>query len=283
LFIQFSTTDIPSNNTWTIDIPNTQSSTYTTNNNTYQTALQTQSSSITAAQNAIAQAQAALDLKKSQARPAEVQAAQAQILTAQGQIQSAQAALENTITRAPFNGVISAVPIKFADLVTVGSNVVSIVSPKGLQVKIFVSNTDLLSVHPGEATKIGKGEVAGTVTNVSPSVSATSKTAEVDISIDEPSASGLTIGQNVLVVIVGKDNTATTSNTFLLPIQAVKITPDGHNYVYTLNDSSKAKQIEVTVGKVDGEHVEVTGGIDNNVNILSNAYGISEGDEAKVQ
>ncbi len=282
LYIQFSSFSAPSNNTWTVNIPNPQASGYTTYQNAYQTALETRQSAISAAQNTLAQAEAALNLKKSSARSVDIQAAQAQILTAQGQVQAAQAALENTIIRAPFNGVISSVPVKFADLVTAGSNIVSIVNPGGLQVKIFVSDIDLASLKIGDIAKIGKDQILGTVRNFSPSVSQSSKTAEVDISIDEPAKSGLTSGQNVQVLIAGNNAEVTSENTFLLPIQAVKITPDDKAYVYTL-DNNKAKQNQVKFGKVDGENVLVTNGLNADMQILSNAYGVRDGDEVEIQ
>lgn len=283
LFIQFSSTSASTNDTWTITIPNTQSASYVANNNAYQAALETQKSAVEAAQNAVLSAQAALDLKKATARPADVQAAEAQVLIAQGQVQAAQAALDNTIISAPFNGIISAVPVKFADLVTAGSNVVSIVSQGGLQVKIFVSDIDLGSIHVGDSAGIGKNSATGTVANVAPNVSAVSKTAEVDVSIDDPAKSGLTIGQNVEVTVKGKTTGSALENSFLLPLQAVKITPDGHNYVYTLDQNSKAQEIEVSVGKVDGEHVLVINGLTSDMKILSNAYGVSAGDEVEIQ
>jgi HlyD family secretion protein len=283
LYVQFSSTAVPVNESWIVNIPNTQSAGYVANNNAYQAALQGQISAVTAAENAVSAAQAALDLKKSEARPAEVQAAQAQILTAQGQVQAASAALENTIVRAPFSGVISAVSVKYGDLVTVGSSVASIVSQGGLQIKIFVSDLDLASINPGDQAKIGKDEILGTVTNVAPSVSASTKTAEVNVAVNEPDKSGLTVGQNVQVYMAGKDNSHQAKESFVLPLQAVKITPDNKAYVYTLEEENKAKENLVEVGKVDGENVEVVGGMSVDMQILSNAYGVSEGDKVEIQ
>lgn len=283
LYIQFSSTAVPVNDAWTVSIPNDQASGYVANNNAYQAALQSQGSSIAAAENAVSSAQAGLDLKKSEARPAELEAAQAQILSAQGQVQAAAAALENTIIRAPFSGVISAVPVNFGDLVTVGSSVVSIVSQGGLQVKIFVSDLDLATINPGDVAKIGKDGVAGTVTNVAPSVSASTKTAEVNVAVNEPASSGLTVGQSVQVQMAGKNNSTEAAETFLLPLQAVKITPDSKAYVYTLDENSVAKESLVEVGKVDGENVEVVSGLNADMKILSNAYGVSAGDKVEIQ
>ena len=283
LYLQFSSMSVPAGNSWTVTIPNTQGTGYVANNNAYQSAIQGQKSAVAAAQNGLTQAKAALDLKKSQARPAEVQSAQAQILTAQGQVQSAQAALENTIIRAPFDGIISAVPVKFADLVSPGSIVMSIVSRGGLQVKIFVSDSDLTSIHVTDIAKIGTNNATGTVTNVAPSVNANTKTAEVDIAVNDPTTAGLTIGQNVSVLVAGNNSTSTTEQKYILPLQAVKITPDGHNYVYTLDSQKKAQQTEVTIGKVDGENVEVLSGLSADMQILSNAYGVSLGDAVEVK
>jgi pyruvate/2-oxoglutarate dehydrogenase complex dihydrolipoamide acyltransferase (E2) component len=105
LFIEFpsgfnATTD--GNNVWTISIPNTQASTYTTNFNAYNAALQTRASAISTAQAVVAADEAALAFKKRTARPVEVDAAQADVLSAEGKMQSAAAALEQDLIRKEF-------------------------------------------------------------------------------------------------------------------------------------------------------------------------------------
>lgn len=143
LFIQFSDRSVPTNNVWTIKIPNDQSTTYLTNYNAYQAALETQRSALASAQNAVDSAQALLNLKKAQARPADVQAADAQILTAQGQILSAQAAYDNTVLRAPTGGVITRVDIKLGEQVTALKEAMVLQDVNNLHIEANVSEASI--------------------------------------------------------------------------------------------------------------------------------------------
>ncbi len=282
LYIKFSDNNVPASNYWTVNIPDTQSAYYVANNNAYQSALQTQTSSITAAQNAVAAAQAALDARKAQARPADVQAAEAQILSAQGQVQAAQTAYQNTLITSPFDGEVSALSIKYADVVSPGQKVATVVNQGGLQIKVFVSGTDLAFISKSSLVSIGQSKASGTVTNIAPSVDATTRTGEVDIAIANPQASGLTVGQNVAVNILGS-STQAGKNGFILPLQSVKLTPDGKAFVYTLSGENKAQEISVTTGTVDGENVEVTAGLTEDMQIVSNAYDVSAGEAVQAQ
>ncbi|MDR3642723.1 MAG: efflux RND transporter periplasmic adaptor subunit [Candidatus Doudnabacteria bacterium] len=281
LYLQFGTAPA-ANDTWIITIPNTYSPAYGPNNNAYQSALKTKDSTIAAAQGQLDSAQAALVQLQAQARPADVQAAQAQILIAQGQVQAAQVAVNNTVITAPFDGTVSAVPVKLADLISAGQKIATLVNQGGLQVKVFVSGDDLPFIKAGAMAQIGDNHATGTVTNLAPSVDPTSKTAEVDIAVTNPQTSGLTVGQNVSITILGQAS-STQNNIFILPLQAVKLTPDNKAYVYTLDNNSKAQEVSVTIGTVDGERVEVTSGLTADMKIVSNAYDVSAGDAVQIQ
>ncbi|MBI5530521.1 MAG: efflux RND transporter periplasmic adaptor subunit [Candidatus Doudnabacteria bacterium] len=282
LYIQFSSNP-PTSDTWTIAIPNTYAAAYVSNYNAYQTALKNKDSAISAANGQLSSAQAALAQAQAQARPADIQAAQAQILIAQGQVQAAEVAYSNTQIKAPFDGTVSALPVKFADVISIGQKVASVVNEGGMQLKIFVSGEDLPFIKIGAMAKIGEDQATGTVTNVAPSVDATSRTAEVDIAVVNPKSSNLTVGQNAAVIILGNPSAEAQTNSFVLPLQSVKLTPDGKAFVYKLDAGNKAQEVAVTIGKVDGEHVEVTSGLDENSEIVSNAYDVAAGDSVQLQ
>ena len=154
LYIQFSSTSVPANNSWTISIPNTQSSTYVTYFNAYNSALETQRSALTAAQNAVASAQAALDLKKAQARPADLEAAQAQILSAQGQVLTAQSAFDNTMIKAPADGTITSVDIKVGELAAAQKAVIILQDVGNLHVEANISEANIAALKIGQDVDI---------------------------------------------------------------------------------------------------------------------------------
>ena len=288
LYITFGASgSIGPNDTWTVSIPNTQAQTYLQNLNTYNASVAASQAAVNAAQNAVNTAQQALTLKQAPPTGDQTAGQQALVNQAQANVAAAEAQFAKTIVRAPFAGTISAVPVKVGDLVTNGQAVASIVNKDGLQVKVYVSGTDLPSVQVGSSAKIGDAGIAGTVANVAPSVDPTSKTAEVDIAIADPANSGLTIGQNASVSIAPATGTGTAATgTFALPIEAVKLTPDGKAYVYSVDPNAKIPTLvehSVTIGPVSGDTVQVTSGITSDEKIVSAASNAANGEQVTVQ
>jgi RND family efflux transporter MFP subunit len=155
LYINFSTTGtFNSGDSWTVAVPNTQSSTYLTYANAYSAALQTQASALSSAQSTLDQATAALNLKKSQARPADVEAANAQILTAQGQFQAANAALENTIIRAPASGTITKVDIKVGQTINAFTEAVVLQNIDQLHLEANISEANVAQIKMGQPVDV---------------------------------------------------------------------------------------------------------------------------------
>lgn len=104
----------PSNNSngaWSINIPNTKAANYLANYNAYQNALQTRTQTLALLQANLDQANASLEALVTAARPEDVAAAQAQVDAAYGAIEIAQAVYDNTVIKAPYNGVVVSVSI----------------------------------------------------------------------------------------------------------------------------------------------------------------------------
>ena len=117
----FSTTV---NDTWTIAIPNTESSNYLT----YYNALQGQTQATTAAQGAVDAAQANLNKTVSGARIEDLASAQAQVQSAEGALQIAQGAYNNTIITAPTAGVITNISITAGQIATPNTPAIELLS-----------------------------------------------------------------------------------------------------------------------------------------------------------
>ncbi len=110
LFIQFPA-DYSYQGDLIISIPNKKASNYLTNYNAYELAVQTKSQVLANAQASLDQANASLNALVALARPEDVMIAQAQVDSAYGAMQIAQAAYDNTVIKAPNDGVITAVHI----------------------------------------------------------------------------------------------------------------------------------------------------------------------------
>ena len=299
LSLSFGTTGtINLGDSWTVNLPNTQAPTYLQNYNAYQTVLASSQAAINGAKNALVAAQAQLTLQQAGATSDQVAQAQALVSSAQAQLDNVEAQYSKTEIISPISGTVSAINVKYGETPAAGSTVVSVVNKSGLQVKAFVSADDLPYVQLGDAVTIGDS-VKGTVLAISPSVDPTTRTAEVDVTVTDPTTSGLVVGQDADITIQNNQGsaeaitstTATSSttaattpsgmNTYSLPIQAVQVTASGA-YIYTVNSDNTLKQIQVTAGDVKGETITITGAITPDQSIVSAATGLQDGESVQV-
>lgn len=129
LYLQFPNNFTSSlNNTWTVPIPNTQSSSYLTYSSAYQSALQTQTQAIATAQGVVDATQASLDQKITGARIEDFKIAKAQIESTQGALQIAQSIYNNTIITAPVDGTITNVSITAGQIATPNTPAIELLS-----------------------------------------------------------------------------------------------------------------------------------------------------------
>ena len=219
-------------------------------------------------------------------------AAQASVTVAESTVQNIQAVLAKTVIASPIAGKVSALPLNTGEFAAPGTLLATVVGGDSLIAKAFVSATDIGRIAPGAAVSIENG-ARGTVTNVSPSVSADTKTGEVDIAITGSgmgsSPASLVVGQNVHVSIAARQQASvsgveatSSADAYILPIQDVKIVP-GAAYVYTVDDSSKLVQDPVTLGPVDGDFITVVGGLSDGMQIATPVYELEEGQQVTAQ
>ncbi|MFA6251823.1 MAG: efflux RND transporter periplasmic adaptor subunit [Candidatus Paceibacterota bacterium] len=279
LFIQFPSNQITVGS-WVINIPNTQAASYNANKNAYETAVQTRQTAIDAAKAAVDTAQSAYDLKKAGASNEQIEAQEAVAEQAQASVDAINAQLQKTIITAPISGTISAIPVKYGELVTAGQSVVTIVNKSGLQIKAYISGSDIDSIEEGAKVDI-TDTVKGIINKISPSVDTKIKSAEVGILVIDPEKSELVVGQTVSVKIETKKQQS-NENTYLLPIQAVGIASD-YSYVYIIDANSNIEEIKITTGAVSGEKIEVTSGLTSDMKIVSTVYELKKGQKVEAQ
>ncbi|HEU0080705.1 MAG TPA: HlyD family efflux transporter periplasmic adaptor subunit [Candidatus Paceibacterota bacterium] len=200
--------------------------------------------------------------------------ADAGIASAEAGVKSLEAELAKTVIASPITGKIAAMPLRVGELASPGTLLATVVGGQGLQVKAYVSGDDLARIVKG-APALVQGTVAGTVAAVSPAVSAASKKAEVTISVSDSDASGLVVGQSVAISIKSPKGSA-AAGSYFLPIQDVQIVP-GDAYVFTVDDQGRAVRRSVTLGKVQGDFVEVTAGLEDDLRIATPVYGLEDG------
>lgn len=264
--------DIYPNDSWTLAIPNTQSPLYAAVKNGYDTALQARDAAVNGATNAVAVAQTQYDLVVAGATSDQIKAQQAAVEQARASVAAMSAQLEKTVIRSPMNGAVAGISVKYGELVSPGSLIAKVVSSGGLQVKTFISESDLLYVKEGASATINE-TIKGKVLHVAPSIDPSTKNIEATVMVEDYAKSGLVVGQSAVLKIYTEQKGGTI---YLLPIQSVQVATDGAG-VFTLDSSSTLELIPVKLGSVSGEFVEVTEGLKDDMRIVSAVYDLKPG------
>lgn len=281
LYVTFSdVATIPTNVTWTVNIPNTESATYVTAYNSYQAAIQAKDQAILTAQNAISSAQAALDQAKSQlaskqsaARPEDVAVARAQLLSASGQVQGAEALLESTVIRAPADGTITTVDVKIGEQASPTKAAIVLQDVNSLHLEANISEANIASVKIGQPVDLTFDALGadrtfrGVVQLIDPASTVVSGVVnyKVTASVDNLPEIKPGMTANMTVSVGNKDNVLAISS------RAV-ISRDGKKYVRLISDSKKKtySEVEVETGmEADGGLVEITSGLTEGQEIVS--------------
>lgn len=216
------------------------------------------------------------------ARSSHSSPAQAQISVAEAGVKNLEAQLAKTVITSPISGKISALPLRSGEFAAPGQLIATVVGSGGLQIKAYVSAEDLIRIKKDTNATI-RGNISGVVTSIAPSISQTTKKAEIKISISNPNDSGLVVGESVQAVI--KAEKALSQNgeaLYTLPIQNVKIVP-GEAYVFTVDSENKAQKVPVILGDVKGGFVNIKSGISDGMKIISPVYEIIEGEEVHIK
>ncbi len=258
---------------------------------TFMTLLNTWKSTVTAAHNSVSAAQQSLTAA-SQAlntgNSSQGSTARAQIAAAQAGVDNLRAQLAKTIISSPIAGKISALPLREGELASPGTLLATVIgNENGLRIKAYVSGEDLSRIKIGSTVAVQGAPSKGIVSNVAPGVDSTTKKAEVDIDVLDSNTTGLVIGRNVSILISPAHtapgiSTSSASLNYLLPIQNVKIVP-GAAYVFTVDQDSKIHRNDVMLGDIQGDFVEVTQGLSDDMNIVTPIYELDEGQVVRVQ
>jgi HlyD family secretion protein len=275
LYIQFPTGTIYPNDTWTVLIPNTKSSSYLANVNAYNAALQTQNQATVSTQAAVDNAQAGLtqaeqnlQLQQTPARPEDIQSAKAQVDAASAQLQNAQNNYNNDILIAPIDGIITSVDTKIGETVAgsalvPGMDAVKMISGSKLEVIAYLSEADIGKIKVGDEAKVTL-DAYGSSAPFDASVIAIDPGATVQNGISTykttlefaQSDDRIKTGMSANIVIPDQ----THSGVLVIPQTAVIKKNDQEFVLEGSNGKTQEVQIQTGISGLDG-NVEVTSGL----------------------
>lgn len=289
LYITFSTSGTLNNSTtWTINVPNTKSNSYTNNLDSYNSAVLNQKQSLDQAQNQITSAQNSLDKANLQLTSttepptdSDIASAKAQITSAKAQLANAQTTYENTVLKAPFDGVVASVDYSTGDKVTAGTTIATVITEQQVA-KITLNEADAAKVKVGQKATLTFSAVTdltltGTVADVDNigTVSQSVVNFTVKIVLDSQD-SRIKPGMSVTANII----TASSQDVLMVPIAAIHTT-SGTN----TGSSSTSTMLSYVEILKDGQITQayVTAGLSNDTDTEISGTGIAEGDEVVTQ
>jgi membrane fusion protein (multidrug efflux system) len=209
-------------------------------------------------------------------------AAEAALGDAKSRLASAQKNLDNTVIKAPYDGVVSERQVNAGDIVSPGSPLFTLVDPSTMRLEGAVPAEKLGLVHVGAPVKFevtgypGRAFI-GTITNIYPS--ADPATRQVRLYVRIPNAgNGLVAG----LFATGRVSSSTRQG---LTVPAGAVDQRGVKPLVTRLKNGKAEVVEVALGMRDegSEMVEVTRGLTaGDTLLIGAAEGITPGAPVKV-
>ncbi len=251
--------NLGSNDTWIINIPNKESTNYTTNLNVYESTKLSADTVIAQAEALVREREANLALKKAKPRNADV-------LSAEGQLQNALGAYENTVIRSPSDGLVTKVAIKPGELAESLQPLIVVQDVSKLYVEADINESNITSVsvlQPVTFTidAFGSGRTfSGTVIQVdgAPTITDGIVNYKIKASLDDKDPD-IKTGMNANLTII----TNTKDNVLAVP-GASLFKKDDKSFVRKIIDINKKKfkEVEVVTGIVgDGNMTEILSGL----------------------
>ena len=244
--------------------------------------LDTASAALVQAQAVYDSAAKHLESVHSVSHAAALKAAEGQLASAEGKYRGAQAEQSYSEIRSPIDGVVTDRPLFAGETAAAGAPLLTVMDTSSLLAKTHIAQSlaQQMKVGDGASVKV-PGETDSVVAKVeliSPALDPGSTTVEVWLKIDNR-AGKFKVGTPVKVSIKGR----TVAQAWKISASAVQTVQDGSKYVMVVGGDNAAHRRPITLGIVDGEDVQVTGGIvPSDLVVTGGAYGLDDGTKVKV-
>ncbi len=256
----------------------------------YQSSLGAARSEVLTAVSALVSAKAAYDSAQTGAATAansaqgtnnDIAAAAANVKQALGALNSAKATLEKTVVRSPISGSIVSLGITQGDFASAFSEVAHVSNPGALQIETHVTADDARTLAVGNTATV-EGGVSAVIVSIASALDPTTNKVQVRLGI-VGDQSALTDGETVSVSlsrIQAPRAKPAAKAQITIPIVSVKITPQGPVVFGVEGNTLVARRIEL--GTLLGNTVVVVSGLTPDMEIVTDARGLSQGDTVVV-
>lgn len=241
----------------------------------YKAAASAARASLTGSLAAIASARSTLEVAQNNVgTDSTVSTAGASLKQAEGAYNAAKAALERTRIRAPISGTVNNFSIELGDSVGIGQQVAVISNNRALEIYVYVTEVDRARMTVGDQVVI-EGGLTGSITRIAPALDPETRKIEVRVGLSEATTRALVNGQSVRVSFITEGAQA-ESDTIRIPLTALKMEPN-RTVVFSVNDENLLVAHEVHTGNLTGNMIEITGGLERDMLIVTDARGLKEG------
>ena len=207
--------------------------------------------------------------------------AQARLEALRAGVKVQQIRLAQTQVLAPDDGVISARTATVGAVVPAGQELFRLIRQGRLEWRAEVAASDLVAVQPGQAVKVtpaGGKPIDGKVRMVAPTVDAATRNGLVFV--DLPAAAGVA---GAKAGMFARGEFALGQSTALTLPQTAVVLRDGFAYVFRVGADNKALQTKVSVGRRQGDRIEITAGLAADVRVVAQgAPFLADGDTVRV-
>jgi HlyD family secretion protein len=207
-----------------------------------------------------------------------IRGTEAQMNAAKAHYDNATVQLSYARLLSPIAGVVSDRPVYPGEMAASGAPLVSIVDISQVVARANVSVKQASSIKVGRPARVTgpDGDIAGTVTVVSPAVDPTTTTIQVWVQISN-AGERLKPGGSVRVAIIAE----TIQNTIVVPSSALLNSDDGGSKVMVVDSGSVAHERKVQVGVRQGDRVQIVSGLQDKDQVVTSG-GLGLEDKAKV-
>jgi multidrug efflux pump subunit AcrA (membrane-fusion protein) len=216
-------------------------------------------------------AQARLDLKTAPPRSFEIAAKEAQVRQAQATLNRYLSNLSETVIKAPVDGVVTDINFDQGEQTSFSSPVISMIGLSQLQIEVYVPESDITKIEPGDSVNItldafsNDDAFVGTVTFIDPAATVINDVIyyKVKVSLDvvnDKIKSGMTADLTI--------QTDSRPDVISVPSRAV-VYKDGKKYVQVL-ENGQAVEKEISTGlRGDDGFIEIISGLSINEEVIT--------------
>ena len=208
--------------------------------------------------------------------------AQARLASQRAAARVQQLRLKQTQVLAPDHGVISSRSATVGAVLPAGQELFRMIRQGRLEWRAEVQAADLAKLKPGMPVRItlsndanASSNVTGTLRIVAPTVDAQTRNGLVYV--DLPGGSAARAG----MFATGEFQLG-SRHALTLPQSALKLR-DGFSYGLRVEPDSKVREIKLSVGRRQGDRIEITGGLDASAQVVETGVGfLADGDTVRV-